>query len=390
MASKGKGKGVPPPPKPPSDATAAPKIIAKAPAKPGLKKGLSFAEERELRFKKEEEKNAKFELGAEDIPEHETCEAGPMVTCPRCHKEIREAVFQSHWDAHSSEILPWLFLGGQRNAENEKELVERTQITHLLCVAAEANSLHRDIQKHGLVQKVIPLVDNDTQDLLPHIEEITDFIKSVRDASSSNRVLVYCIQGISRSASSVIAYLMKHEVMTLREAFEHVKERRRVADPRPMFVDALGKLELELFPNLGGQPTLTAAEVVGDRKLLSLNTAQQDAAEKAIIEEQQRQKKEQKHAEVEDEDAVEIKVTMKQNVRFYKRAAATFLKGTETKKAVKRMRVQALGKAVDAAVSVAAHVEKDGLGVITKIQTAYPEMTQNVFCCQILIDINAI
>merc|ERR1719160_710794 len=74
-----------------------------------------------------------------------------------------------------------------------------------------------------------------------------------------------------------------------------------------MFVDALGVLELDLFPNLS-KPSLTAAEVIGDRKLLSLNTKQQDADEKAIIAEQQRQKEKQKQGEPADENPVAIKV----------------------------------------------------------------------------------
>ena len=40
------------------------------------------------------------------------------------------------------------------------------------------------------------------------------------------------MQGISRSASVVLAYLMKYERLSLREAYDLVRARRTVADPR--------------------------------------------------------------------------------------------------------------------------------------------------------------
>ena len=45
----------------------------------------------------------------------------PKEECPRCKKMIIVDQLASHKDSHSSEIIDGvLFLGGERNAKNEK------------------------------------------------------------------------------------------------------------------------------------------------------------------------------------------------------------------------------------------------------------------------------
>jgi protein tyrosine phosphatase len=61
--------------------------------------------------------------------------------------------------------------------------------------------------------------------------------------SSQQAVLVHCEAGISRSATTVIAYLMKFHNMTLGQAFQHTKERRRIINPNTGFVEQLRRFE---------------------------------------------------------------------------------------------------------------------------------------------------
>ncbi|KPP74979.1 protein phosphatase Slingshot2-like [Scleropages formosus] len=53
------------------------------------------------------------------------------------------------------------------------------------------------------------------------------------------KCLVHCKMGVSRSASTVIAYAMKEYGWDLDRAFDHVKERRAVAKPNPSFMRQL-------------------------------------------------------------------------------------------------------------------------------------------------------
>ena len=106
-----------------------------------------------------------------------------------------------------------------------------------------------------------------------------DFIHRAHQDERS-RVLVNCVQGISRSSAVVLAYLMKFaagrfpkvhgrikEKMSLRDAYHFLRQRRSIADPRKAghevvhlaweeFLEQLGQLECVLFnlrtPSLTG------------------------------------------------------------------------------------------------------------------------------------------
>lgn len=59
--------------------------------------------------------------------------------------------------------------------------------------------------------------DNPDEDLLSHLDPAVDFITEARLVGSS--ILVHCQMGVSRSASAVIAYLMKTYGLTLENAY---------------------------------------------------------------------------------------------------------------------------------------------------------------------------
>lgn len=84
---------------------------------------------------------------------------------------------------------------------------------------------------------------------------------------------------------------------------------------------------------------------------------------------------------------VTMKLSAKNSVGFYARAAATFLKGAEGKEPVDNLSISALGNTINAAVEVATRVEKDGLGRIARVRTDYPGMPGGSGCAQIVIDV---
>jgi len=61
-------------------------------------------------------------------------------------------------------------------------------------------------------------------------------------------VLVHCFAGVSRSASTVIAYLMKMNQMDYKSAYNFCKDKRMVTCPNPGFVRQLKEFESTL-PN---------------------------------------------------------------------------------------------------------------------------------------------
>jgi hypothetical protein len=285
--AKGKGggkKGGPPPPPPGGH--------PKTSHAQAFKKPLSDEE----RLKKEREEDEKMlkkeeacvECEIENVDLTKIDESAKMATkrCPRCELEIRSdpVDWETHLTSHSSEIRPWLFLGAKRNLENEAELTKRTQITHILNLAREAflpeeprpegksiREFWEDYNaQQGLpsVYKKIEMNDMSDQTLHDVLPEALAFIREAH-VNPQHHVLVNCVQGISRSASIVIAYLVENEDMTLRDAYNHTKACRSIADPRATFVDQLGEFEMQVrgVPS----PTLTGEECFAGRQMLNVD-----------------------------------------------------------------------------------------------------------------------
>lgn len=57
--------------------------------------------------------------------------------------------------------------------------------------------------------------------------------------AQNSRVLVHCKMGVSRSASTVIAYAMKEYGWSLERAYRHVQDQRPIVHPNPSFMRQL-------------------------------------------------------------------------------------------------------------------------------------------------------
>lgn len=281
-ATKGKGKGYGPAPGPPP-ANAKPKAKAKPlPAKPGddpnAGGGIGALQERVQASGEAMDKAHGMEIGNVDLSKIDPEAKGETFVCQRCELKVLVTMRESHMNSHSAEIRPWLFLGAARNADNAKELTVRTGITHILNVAHETNQDH-DAKKEwedynkakGLPSTYIKYswVDLPDQDIVKEVEGPVKFVHKAHAQDPNNKVLVHCVQGISRSACVVLCYLMKHENMTLRSAYEHVQKLRTVAQPRREFFEQLGLFECKLF-NIE-KPTLTAEEVYANKTVLNVD-----------------------------------------------------------------------------------------------------------------------
>jgi protein-tyrosine phosphatase len=82
-----------------------------------------------------------------------------------------------------------------------------------------------------------------------HLSRNTDGINEfIRDACKADgNVLVHCDQGVSRSATAVLAYLMKEHGMSLSEAFSLLQSKRGMVDPNYGFMQKLEDLERQLM-----------------------------------------------------------------------------------------------------------------------------------------------
>ncbi|CAF3377208.1 unnamed protein product [Rotaria socialis] len=129
-------------------------------------------------------------------------------------------------------ILPHLYLGSEWNASNFEEL-KANNIGYVLNVSREIDNFFPGHFKYLNVR----VHDHDDADLLKEWEKTFRFIN---EAKANNQCcLVHCKMGISRSASTVLAYLMKENNHSFADALEHVKTRRSCINPNGGFRNQL-------------------------------------------------------------------------------------------------------------------------------------------------------
>ena len=102
---------------------------------------------------------------------------------------------------------------------------------------------------------VIPVNDNEDVDILAHAEKALSFIHAILTAGGS--VLVHCKQGVSRSSTIVLLYLMKYKMMTLCDAYQLLRERRSTVRPNIGFWAQLIAYENGLFGGKGSVQMIT-------------------------------------------------------------------------------------------------------------------------------------
>ncbi|XP_060110813.1 dual specificity protein phosphatase 10-like [Heteronotia binoei] len=159
-------------------------------------------------------------------------------------------------NAELSPILPFLFLGNERDAQDLEQMLS-LNVGHVLNVTTHLPLYH--VESGRLRYKRLPATDNNRQDLRQYFEEAFEFIEEAHQ--SGKGVLIHCQAGVSRSATIVIAYLMKHTLMTMGDAYKYVKGRRPIISPNLNFMGQL--LEFETDLNAGVTPRILTPKLAG-------------------------------------------------------------------------------------------------------------------------------
>ncbi|KAK9764083.1 tyrosine/serine/threonine protein phosphatase [Basidiobolus ranarum] len=167
-------------------------------------------------------------------------------------------------------ILPYLYLGCEKTAK-DKDMLVKNDIHYILNVAKEANSPYFE----GVTSPTTPSIVSYTLQLKPdyttestrtlrykslawgHNEE--NILKSLQGAfrfidearSKKLGILVHCQLGISRSASLIIAYVMRTLRLNVNDAYDFVKSRSTSISPNMSLICQLVELEksLDLAPS---------------------------------------------------------------------------------------------------------------------------------------------
>eukprot|EP00434_Breviolum_minutum_P000788 symbB.v1.2.000695.t1/scaffold41.1/size391900/12 len=123
----------------------------------------------------------------------------------------------------ASQVLEWLFIGGERAASNRIELIQN-HITHVLnCCERLPFSSHRTQNER------LHLKDSRDESLSSQLSTAFTFLDKVQE--EKGRCLVHCRKGASRSVAIVLAYLVLRQRYRLRDAWRLIQSKRPVARP---------------------------------------------------------------------------------------------------------------------------------------------------------------
>ena len=128
----------------------------------------------------------------------------------------------------ASQILDYLYLGSEWNASDLTNLKE-LGIGYILNITKEVDNFFPKTFNYYNIR----VYDEENTELLRYWDHTFRFIEEARQSES--KVLVHCRYGISRSASTVIAYLMKKNGWGMIESLDFVKGIRTIVEPNQGF-----------------------------------------------------------------------------------------------------------------------------------------------------------
>ncbi|KAJ2480621.1 tyrosine/serine/threonine protein phosphatase [Coemansia sp. RSA 2131] len=130
------------------------------------------------------------------------------------------------------QIMPFLYLGGEQNVTSGQ--LEQAHITRVLNVAREVQGFRVPNVESRHVQW-----DHDESDLAQYFDSTFAYIDEAR--SQHRGVLVHCQLGVSRSASLVVAYVMRTMRVGFEAAYEYVRQRAPCISPNIALIAQLSE-----------------------------------------------------------------------------------------------------------------------------------------------------
>lgn len=171
---------------------------------------------------------------------------GTIIITPQSTMSNKKGLFPNMRCFHDmDQIIPNLWLGEIISVDEILEM----GFTHLLSIIEE---FPNDFNKLEIKKMYIEIKDNSSENIYKYFDKCSDFIHNA--LNEKGKIYVHCKQGLSRSPSIVIAYIMKYGIcpdishIRFNEALEYVSKKRPNICPNLGFNLALRDYEKIFFP----------------------------------------------------------------------------------------------------------------------------------------------
>ena len=143
----------------------------------------------------------------------------------------------------ADEIVYGLYLGNINSVYDKKTLKE-LGITNIISVLAGFDAPFPEDFNY----LIINALDNENTDLSKIFEDTNSFIEKAFE--NNEKILVHCMAGRSRSASVIIAYLIKTFGINAKTSISMLKNKRAIVQPNNSFIKQLNDYYSSLYNNV--------------------------------------------------------------------------------------------------------------------------------------------
>ena len=144
---------------------------------------------------------------------------------------------------NSNHIVNSLYLGNAYNARDYYSL-KNNNIGMIVNCTIDVDNYFEDTNEFEYVR--VDVYDNNEASILKYLDNTVDSINDFLTKNPHKNILVHCFMGSSRSATIIIAYMIKYLNYTRREALSYIKNKRDIVNLNINFFKELKKYENSL------------------------------------------------------------------------------------------------------------------------------------------------